>query len=538
MLDQSEPKILFLEDFGIPKGSRDHLPGGWVFGIGRMPPSEFLMQVFRLDSVEALPRGYGDSVRQRHSQWEGLGGATSSLQVSLEEKTNGGIVLALSIPDGESFPSFLNRFPAMPEEAAWKFCLDLVAWLKVLSASPRLLSNVHPDDFEVSARDGVFPEILFCPVPSMIREEVTLSDFQMARLWTERLSRLHAFFKEGGKAPPFEETSAGSHAFRYLLKELETGRERSLGDRFEQIADLFRKEIEMLARRGRRNDLAGGGSLYPEGPLASHFRSRAFLADPEHFGDAQVVAAGMEFRSRFELLSRDGKRSGKLLPPEQWFERSLIAPVNQRLSHPFMKAHPQCPRVRAVYCDEYLTLLTGDPGASIPLPALVTMKDGLTSAEWLPLAGKLHRALSQFESAGFTAAIETPWQIELQLEPGRSRPRSEQLAEWSLEDWPAWEVMVRVERSTESLLPGITNLSWLHVFGRLGEKFFPALLVWGLDWKRFQWSARTGNLGREPLSWDEKLLALFEAAREHLDAHSSRQREKFLALLEEGLNVK
>ena len=37
------------------------------------------------------------------------------------------------------------------------------------------------------------------------------------------------------------------------------------------------------------------------------------------------------------------------------------------------------------------------------------------------------------------------------------------------------------------------------------------------------------------MSWDERLLPLFEAARDHLDPTQGAQREKFLALLDEGL---
>jgi hypothetical protein len=56
-----------------------------------------------------------------------------------------------------------------------------------------------------------------------------------------------------------------------------------------------------------------------------------------------------------------------------------------------------------------------------------------------------------------------------------------------------------------------------------------------LDWRRFQWAARTGMLANEPSSWDERLATLFDAAAEHLDPSKTAQREKFLAWFEEGL---
>lgn len=538
MPDFPEPRILCLKEFGQADGLLEGVPGSWSIGVGRVVPDEFLVEVYRLEPGSDLPRGYRDSVRQRYSLWADLGGGASALKVSLEDGTDGGMVLAVPVPDGESLPAFLERVAPLPERPASSLGLELVTWLRLLAASPRLLANAVPADFVVHARDGMALEILFSPVPSMIREESVFSDFHLARIWTERLSRLHAFFRGGGKSPPFDEKSPPSRAFRPLLKELDSGRERSLSDRLEDIAEIFRQEAVPSGAAVRTDGLTDRSQI-PVGPIAAHFRGEAAKADPERFGEATERVSGCGGFSLFELISGNGTRSGRILPPEHWFERSLIDPLNRRLSHPFMKAHPQCPRVRAVYCDENLTLLTGDPVSSLPLPAVISLKDGLGVGEWLQLAGKLHRAFSQFESAGFAVALESPWQVELGFEAGGSQPRPpwNQLAGLGLEEWPAWDVLIRVERSSESFLPGGTNASWRHVMSRLGEKFFPALLAWGIDWKRFQWSARGGILGREPLSWDDRLLALFEAARDHLDAGSSRQREKFLTLLGEGLGV-
>lgn len=538
MPDLPESRILHLKDFGPPDGLLDRVRGRWSFGVGRLGGDEFLLQVFRLGGGTDLPKGYRDSICQRYKQWEDLGGAASALEVVLEEEADGGMALAVAVPDGESLPAFLQRSSPLPERLGMRLCLELVLWLRLLADSPRLFSNADPADFLVIARDGAALGIQFCPVAPMIREESVFTDFHLARSWMERLSRLHAFFKGGGRSLPFEVSSPPSRAFRPLIKELDSGRERSLSDWMEEIAQIFRKDMDPSGAAKRTGGLPDPGHA-PMGPLATHLRNEAARAEPERFGAGGEGASVRGGSSLFDLISRDGTRCGRVLPPEHWFERSLIDPLNRRLSHPFMKTHPQCPRVRAVYCDENLTLLTGDPVSSLPLPGLLTLKDGLGNGDWLRLAGKLHRALSQFESAGFAPELESPWQIELQLEPGRSqaRPSWEELAEMEMEDWPAWDVLIRVERSTESFLPGGTNRSWRQVMGRLGGKFFPALLAWGIDWKRFQWSARGGILEREPLSWDDRLLALFEAARDHLDAHSAKQREKLLTLLGEGLGL-
>ncbi len=50
-----------------------------------------------------------------------------------------------------------------------------------------------------------------------------------------------------------------------------------------------------------------------------------------------------------------------------------------------------------------------------------------------------------------------------------------------------------------------TTESFARVRECLKGKFYPALLAWMLDWRRFQWAARTGMLANEPSSWDERL---------------------------------
>jgi hypothetical protein len=213
----------------------------------------------------------------------------------------------------------------------------------------------------------------------------------------------------------------------------------------------------------------------------------------------------------------------------------LIDLLNRRLSHPFLKAHHHCLRIRSVYCDEHLTLLIGDPAEGIPLPSLLAAREGLPTGDLLLILGKLHRALALFESAGFDADLISPWQLELHLEAGVIHPGWKSLIATEVSAWPAWEVIVRFERPAECFLPGETTTAWRGVRELLHGKFFPALVAWMLDWKRFQWAARADALAGEPVSWDERLIPLFEAARDHLDPSQGAQREKFLALLEEGL---
>jgi len=543
MPETAESTLVCLEDVPLPPGLGGNLPEFWRFGLGRADPGEIIAWIFKLDPGAGLPRGYLDSVRQRHLQWTGLGTLPCETIVRLEEPAAGELVFASFEPDGESFPAFLARVSVLPDRVAWRLCLEIVAWLKALMSVPRLLSNVDAADFLVHARDGIVPSIAFCPVFSLVREEAPLSDYRIARLWSERFAVLHSFIKGGRKGSPLKGVPGDNKAFRALFKHFDIGKDRSLAERLDEVASIFKAEWEATTK----GEKGGEGPLvrrsFPMGPLAQRLKERAVQSDPSRFsgaaepggerdGEAPVFSP---FRMDGLVMDPPAVRVGHLLPPESWFEISLIDLLNRRLSHPFLKAHHHCLRIRSVYCDESFTLLVGDPSEGIPLPSLLAAREGLGTGDLLLILGKLHRALAQFESAGFDGELLSPWQIELHPEAGVIHPGWKSLLSTDVSAWPAWEVIVRIERPAECFLPGETTTAWRGVRDLLSGKFFPALVAWMLDWKRFQWAARAGTLKGEPVSWDERLLPLFEAARDHLDPAQGTQREKFLALLEEGL---
>jgi hypothetical protein len=543
MPETAETTLVCLEELPLPPGLGADTPGFWGFGLGRIDPGEIIAWIFKLDPGASLPRGYLDSVRQRHLQWSALSDLPGETIVRLDESGPGEVVFASFEPDGESFPGFLARVPVLHDRVAWRLCLEILSWLKALIPVPRILSNVDPSDFLVYARNGIVPSIAFCPVFSLVREEAPLSDYRIARLWSERFAVLHSFIKGGRKGSPLKGSPGYNKAFRTLFKHFDIGKDRSLAERFDEVAAIFQAEWEASTRgeKGAESPLARRS--FPMGPLARLLRERAVHAEPsrfpgatepwgEHDGEVPVFSA---FRMDRLVVEPPADRIGHLLPPESWFGISLIDRLNRRLSHPFLKAHHHCLRIRSVYCDESFTLLVGDPSEGIPLPSLLAAGEGLVTGDLLLILGKFHRALAQFESAGFDAELLSPWQIELHLEAGVIHPGWKSLLSTEVSAWPAWEVIVRIERPAECFLPGETTSAWRGVQEHLHGKFFPALVAWMLDWKRFQWAARAGTLKGEPVSWDERLLPLFEAARDHLDPTQGAQREKFLALLEEGL---
>lgn len=538
MCEAAPPSEVPLEELPLPDlGGARRFPG-WTFGLARRDPEGRIVWFFRLGAGSPLPPGYLESLRQRHLQWTVLKGASEKAPTWLREEPGPTLQLTVAMPDAEALPEYLRRV-SLPERTGLRLAVELLAWLRILAGSPRLLANVEFSDFFVFSRDGIQPALAFCPAPALIREEQARSDFRIARDWLEQLAGLHAFLRQGRKGNLVPIWSGDYKPCRPLFKQLDAGSDRPLSERFLEFEQFFRAEAAMSGKNeGHAPPVALlEQRLQPLGPLARFLQSKALQTDPERFPSAPSQRTGVRFSPyQLEANPQGGtERVARLLPPESWFDHSLVERLNRRLSHPFLKAHHNCLRIRSVYCDESVTLLAADAAESLPLPSLLCARDGLDPADLVLIAGKLHRALAQFDSAEFDPGLVSPWQVELHLESAVSHPGWERLLGMEVAAWPAWETVLRVERPTESVLPGTTTESFARALECLKGKFYPALLAWMLDWRRFQWAARTGMLANEPSSWDERLATLFDAAAEHLDPSKTAQREKFLAWFEEGL---
>lgn len=538
MSEATPPLEVSLEELPLTVLGDACLAPGWTFGLARRDPEFWIVWFFRLDAEAPLPRGYLQSLRQRHAQWTELKGASDKARTWLREEPGSPLQLNVAMPDAEALPVYLRRV-SLPERSGLRLAAELLAWLRILAGSPRLIANVEFSDFFVCSRDGIRPALVFCPAPALIREEQPRSDFRIARDWLEQLAGLHAFLRQGRKGNLEPIRSGDYKPFRPLFKQLEGGSDCPLPERFLGIEEFFRVEA---AGSGNSDGHAPRPvpleqRSQPLGPLARLLQSKALRTDPERFPSAPSAGTTVCFSPyQLDALPQGGAdRVARLLPPESWFDHSLVERLNRRLSHPFLKAHHNCVRIRSVYCDESVTLLAADAAEALPLPSLLCARDGLEPADLVLIAGKLHRALTQFDSAEFDPGLVSPWQVELTLESSVSHPGWERLLAMEVAAWPAWETVLRVERPAESLLPGTTTESFARARDCLKGKFFPALLAWMLDWRRFQWAARTGTLANEPASWDERLATLFDAAAEHLDPSKPAQREKFLAWFEEGL---
>jgi len=204
---------------------------------------------------------------------------------------------------------------------------------------------------------------------------------------------------------------------------------------------------------------------------------------------------------------------------------------------PFLSNHPNTFRTRALLCEEDFTLLISTRAPGIPLPALLELRGGVDTADVLRLAGKICRALDQFDSAEFEFELESPWQIEIYQLKGAAASEWNSFVREPCSDWPAWDIRVRVEVPTEAILEPSEKSSWLFLLERMKGKSFPTLLAWMLEWRRLEWAANEGALEREPISWDKRFESLFEAAPEHFESLNPSHRERLLKLVSEGYGM-
>lgn len=531
----------FLAEFHCEAGSGSPVPPSLRAFFCRDSTESAIGWGFQFPDREALPRGYIESIGQRRELLARLDRPELSLPVLWDDESRNRFTLHCRASEGELLASYFVRPGEVSEAFAIRIMKEVLEFILTLTGVPRVLSCVELEDFRISLKGGFIPGVKFCPAYPLLREERPLSDFQIARKWTELMARLHAFIKQNGEVE-FSQTSwKDSALFRGFINEFDGERERSLNDRIHDIIRVLEGDQSQTPGEKKGLDFLPSSGLMPIGPLAQHLRDGFLRAHPEMipYGQRDGSTACLRFSSFvIEFSSGSGTidRQGYLLPPEQWFETSLVDPVNRRLSHPFLRSHHNCVRVRSVYCDDLFTVLMGDVSPGLPLPVILSAFDGVTRAELLLISGKLHRALEQFESADFTFPLLTPWQVEIHLESSQSTDSREHLFNGEISSWPPWDVKLRVEKPTESLVDEECGHSWQFVFDKLQGKFFPALMSWMLDWKRFQRAARSGSLEGEPLNPDLRLDALFKAAAEHLDVANTGHREKFYSLIIEGLS--
>lgn len=510
----------------------DEVIGTWSFRFARSESPRLLHWVFAMESAGPFPRGYFDSVRQRFDLAAGLP-VSGPLLEAIRFPEEGSCEILVAPVEGEPFPVYLKRArPSLRHSLG--LMQDIVVRLRELAKVSRVISNVSLHDFLVVSRSGAALEAGWHPVFSVIREEESQSDFGIACFWGETIARIYAAAKDGWERDLSEYDPAAPRTFRKLLKTLRSGRETGVADSLDELERCLRREMDAL------RPLSDPGSHLPVPPLGAlgTFLLDEFAMEYAEKLDPQPAELPLGCASPFVLLLKSDageEQQGSLLPPEGWFEDSLIQGVNRKMAIPFLSNHPNTLRTRALLCEENFSLVISDRRPGVPLPMLLEMKGGIEIAEALRLGEKVRRVLDQFDSAEFDFEFRSPWQIEI------FPLRESEMSDWQTilakpcPEWPAWDLRIRAEVPTEAILESAGRAVWPHLLRKLDGKAFPALIAWMLEWRRLEWASRQGALAREPISWDRRLDSLFAAASEHFAPHNPSHRERLLSLLREGL---
>ncbi len=474
--------------------------------LGCRVDHEELVWLFSALREDSSVSGYFNSIRQRLSLLDAK--VPSLARLVSWESSDEEVVLVSEVVVGEPMLQYLNREGSPGQWVYLSMIRDLVGALQKLAVNGRVLSSFGLDDFFVTRRGGGRLEVVPVAATALMREEYPMSNFQLAKRWYETIARL-LIAPKSGWGDEFDAINPGhSRPMKKLLRVLASGQEQSLMERFDALDEVIKGLLGMpkLKAQQRTCYLAGA---HPKG----------FLESPLLEGlESEFQENGLGVNGRRCLFSpfvmptvheeSGERRLTYIVPPEAWFRESHIDAVNRKMAHPFLKNHHNGVRALSVFCGEVRTCLVGEGQAGIPLPVILAAKEGLPPDEFQAIAEKLHRALELFESADLAIELDSPWQIELHPELPMTQKKLSQLLTLPLKEWPTWDVKLRMELPTEHFIASRRTSAWRELASRNMGAFFPLLLAWMLEWKRFDWAERNGMLADEPLTWDEVFAEL------------------------------
>ena len=520
-------EILETLETGFPKSS--NVDSLWTLSLGRLEEHDRLASVVSVPEQETFPRGYLESVVQRIELANRNPSCERIVPLSLPEE----IGYAGRYVEGERWTDYLSRLGKSEAPLGYLLLLDAVKSISQWVDTPRILAGIRLSDFVVRSKCEIQTVAELDLLPGLFRLEKPLSDFQIGKRLAEDVACHFLAIESGWRDRPLSFEPENAKPFRRIVRELKAGRDASLEQRLADLVVVMTNVIRKMGIREREWRCFGGRK--PIGWISRNLRKR-FLSDQSNLCETgSNPRPGGKVGSSFVLPVSspewDQDRYCYLLPPEAWFGDSVVGALNRKLSHPFLRAHHNAIRTRAVYCDGGYTAALADTSIGLALPTLFAFREEVSFQEVVSLGEKIHRALSQFESANFQVDLRSPWQIEIHLETVELGGEWNDLLSRNLGEWPSWDVVNRVEIPVEARVD--FDSSWNPVLEKFDGKFFPALICWMLDWNRFRWALENQNLQAEPMSWDKQLSSLFAAAKEHLDASDPGQRRKFLSLIRE-----
>jgi len=454
------------------------------------------------------------------------------------ETSFGNSYVVFEFVEGEPLLEYLKRNPDLPDKLVAYILLDLVDALGSLSGYPRFFSCVEPNDFLVTLDRGIYPGLRLGRF-GLSREDRPVSDFQLARRWTQNVAGIQLAVKEGldpGQNPDsvprhpayaeFEDSlshKSGVDVVLHLARLRDVIREVS-GLQAEsgvqaQTTDRKLRHIRQVAR-GPLQEI-----LFESGDLEDMLREKYETGS----NDVRYAVSPFVIPTVKRSTETGQEESARiyLLPPERLFEESLIDPLNQKMFDSYLKSHPNGVRIRSLFCEEDFTLLVADYFEGLPLPVIQARRKRFSSADAMAFVRQLDRVLSQFDSSGLSVGNLTPWQIEVYFESATSEEIPDLIEHETVSGWPSWGLKLRVETPAEVFVEPVQS-AWSHLRDRFCGKTFPAILSWLLDGDRFEWALRYGNTETEPLSWNPLLDHCYRNAAASFDDTNAVHRKQLI----------
>lgn len=461
--------------------------------------------------------------------------------------------------DGERLTDYSERVGTLPRNLAASLAIQMCDIAALLIDYPRLLASVRPEDFAISLERGWLLTLRLTDM-GFDRPEVPLRDSELAARWIRHVGSLLEAFTQGKKLAFVDGSTSLSVAGPLTALEQSVRRQPGVL----AVSEIKRLKHTLLHGLGFDNS-PGNPTLHyhpafravtdpvqvPRGPLFHLLMESGELRELLTEKYEVIASSALDWSAyRIEAAVKSPRSPGSnkeltqihILPPDRLLDDSGPHPLNQKMSHSYLKDHPNLVRTRSLASGDDFTLVADEPVRGFSLMNLVTARGHLSPQEVLLLLRQIDRALSHFQGASFGLGRIDPWWIlfhfEEPLDPAKQR---ELVAHESITNWPAWEIKFRISQATEVFVQSAAS-PWPHLEDRLQRaaqtegKEDPrsvsliALAVWMLEADRHEWLL-TESLWTEkdPLSQNPAFEQYVKAAVGEFDNADGQHRARLLA---------
>ena len=454
--------------------------------------------------------------------------------------------------EGERIRDYLDRVPALPRPLGLSVVLQLADLIAYLSNFPRLLSALVLDDFSITLSRGRYLNIRLTDF-GFERDEHPMRDNELAARWIEAIGLLLVSLIDGRPLPRVGEIESGSSPERLAgpLGDLIGGlRHQSSVAAIEELRNLKRT----LLRAAGIGDTGIAFAVHPDfgsvtdrkllphGPICQMVFDSHELEDlfeenwriqSNEFSPDGLTPFTVRAKSRLRPKDPNGKTRRfdlQILPPERLIGNSVVPAVNKKMGHDYFKEHPNLTRTRSLVSGADFTVLENDSCRGFSLMTLVTQRRQLAPREAHTILIELERLLAHLDGANLDPPDFNPWSILFHFDEASPEKIHALLTGAPMADWPAPELKLRIERTTDSLVESVSS-AWRYLLRRMNRKRLAALAVWMMEGDRFETALVANRADTEPLSLSPAVNAFFEKAAWLLDETDRQQRRRFADLL-------